>query len=191
MILNAKSNMFVISFRDDFFYQDVVSEWTPVIKRLKLPFERVSDFMNSCIQGISWPSLSLDAVQQQQSEFNIKYKPGKELEPLFDKRIEVTFKLSESYISYWILLAQVEEYLRYKEGNVVWPSMFISFLDLHGFEIVIFELKQLIPTGLSQFNLSYATTLADFSTFSLNMKYNRFNITHRLDNKNYTVGKNK
>jgi hypothetical protein len=172
------------------FYPSIVERWAPVIKRLKLPFEKVSDFMDSCIQSISWPSLSLENVRQQQSQFDINYKGGKELEPIFDKTIEVTFKLSESYISYWILFENIQEFMRYKDGDVFWPSMFISFLDLQGFELVIFEIKQLIPISLGQFSLSYATTAAEYNNFTLGMKYNRFNITRRLDQNNYTVGKN-
>jgi hypothetical protein len=45
----------------------------------------------------------------------------------------------------------------------------------------VFEFEQLIPVSLSTIELSYAQTAADFSTFSLNMKYNRFNIKRRAE----------
>jgi len=191
MILNNKQNLFVVQFQDSFFYPTIRQRWEPVVKRLKLPYEKVADFLNSCIQSVSWPSLDVPNVQQQQSEFPIVYKGGKELEPIYDKNLSITFKLSEGYFSYFICLEQIEEFLRYKEGNVYWPSMFVSFLDLNGLEIVVFEFEKIIPQSLSQFELSYSSTAAEFSTFTMSLKYNRFNIIRRLDNNNYTLGKNK
>lgn len=176
--------MFTIWFPPNFFYPKVIRRWEPVIKRLKLPYETIEDFVNSSIQSISMPAMSLANVTQQQSQFSINYKGGKELEPIFEKTLDVTFKLAEGFITYWILVDQIEEYMRYKEGDVFWPAMYVSFLDMHGFELVAFEFKQLIPTGMSQFDVSYATTAADFNTFTLNLKYNRFKIKRRLDNTN-------
>ncbi len=184
MILNAKNSMFTIWFPPNFFYPKVIKRWEPVVKRLKLPYETIEDFFNSSIQSITMPAMSLDNVAQQQSQFKINYKGGKELEPIFEKVLDVTFKLAEGFITYWILFDQIEEYMRYKEGDVFWPSMYVSFLDMHGFELVTFEFNQLIPTGMTQFDVSYATTAADFNTFTLNLKYNRFKVKRRLDNTN-------
>jgi len=189
MILNNKQNAFTIYFPPNFFYPNVEKKWLPVINRLKLPFESIEDFFNSAIQSVSLPAISLNTVSQQQSQFNIGYRGGKELEPALDKNISVTFKLSEGFISYWILFDQIEEYLLYKEDDVFWPNMFVSFLDLNGIELVVFEFEQLMPTSMSQIDLSYAQTAADFNTFSLSMRYNRFNIKRRIESTIYT-GKN-
>ena len=175
-ILNAKSSMFTIWFPPNFFYPSIVKKWEPIIKRLKLPYQTIEDFFNAAIQSITMPAIDLRSVSQQQSQFKIEYKGGKELEPIFDKTLDVTFKLSEGFITYWIIFEQIEEYLKYNEGNVFWPSMYVSFLDMHGFELVTFEFKQIVPTGLSSFDVSYATTAADFNTFTLGLRYNRFKI---------------
>jgi hypothetical protein len=189
MILNAKHNMFTIWFPPHFFYPEVVKKWDPVVKRLKLPYESTEDFFNASIQSITMPSIDLAPVQQQQSQFPIIYKGGKELEPIFEKKLDVTFKLSEGFITYWILFDQIEQYMTYQEGNVFWPSMYVSFLDLHGLELVAFEFKQLVPTSLTQFEVSYATTAADFNTFSLGLKYNRFNIERRTTSETYSISR--
>ncbi|HUT80602.1 MAG TPA: hypothetical protein VMZ29_05295 [Candidatus Bathyarchaeia archaeon] len=190
MILNAKNNMFTIWFPPHFFYPSIVKKWEPVVKRLKLPYQTIEDFFNASIQSLTFPALELPTPTQQQSEFIIAYKGGKELEPTFDKTMEVVFKLSEGFITYWIIFEQIEEYLRYdnEEKGVFWPSMYVSFLDMHGFELVAFEFNKIVPTGLSQFDVSYATTAADFNTFSLNLRYNRFNIKRRIDDASYSVG---
>jgi len=185
MILNNKQNAFTIYFPPNFFYPKVEKRWLPIINRLKLPYESIEDFFNSTIQSVSLPQISLNTVSQQQSQFPIKYRGGKELEPALDKSLDVTFKLTEGFISYWILFDQIEEYLLYKEDDVFWPNIFVSFLDLNGIELVVFEFEQLIPTSLSQVELSYAQTAAEFNTFSLSMNYNRFNIKRRVESTTY------
>ena len=188
-ILNAKSNMFTIWFPPNFFYPSVVKNWEPIIKRLKLPYQTVEDFFNASIQSITIPPVDLNTVTQQQRQFEITYKGGKELEPVFEKTLDVTFKLAEGFITYWIIFDQIEEFLRYKDDDsaVFWPSMYVSFLDHHGFELVAFEFNKIVPTGLSSFDVSYATTAADFNTFNLGLAYNRFNIKRRTTDDTYSI----
>lgn len=185
MILNNKQNAFTIYFPPNFFYPNVEKKWVPVINRLKLPYETMEDFFNATIQSVSLPAISLETVQQQQSQFKIAYRGGRELEPEIEKSLDVTFKLSEGFISYWMLFDQIEEYLLYQESNPFWPSLFVSFLDLNGIELVVFEFVKLVPTGMSNIDLSYSSTAAEFNTFSLNLKYNRFNIKRRIDSTIY------
>jgi hypothetical protein len=143
---------------------------------MKLPYNSSSDFLNACIQSVSFPQLSLDTVEQQESQFKIQWRGGKELEPIFDKTITVTFKLSEGFISYWMLFEQIEYFLTYAKTTPYWPPMFLSFLDHNGFSLVDFTFEQLTPTAMSQFDINYSTMATEFSTFTLTMKYNRFNI---------------
>ena len=65
--------------------------------------------------------------------------------------------------------------------------MYVSFLDHHGFEIVAFSFEKIIPTAMSQFNISYATTAAEFNNFTLNLRYNRFKIKRRIGDDNYDI----
>ena len=186
-ILNAKNNMFTIWFPPDFFYPKVVADYTPVIKRMKLQYQTIEDFFNASIQSVTMPQVDLAVVEQQQRQFKQNYRGGKELEPIFDRTLDVTFKLSEGFVTYWIIFDQIEEYLRYKEDDVFWPSMYVSFLDHHGFELVVFEFNKIVPTGLSPFEVSYATTAADFNVFTLGLKYNRFNIKRRTTDDTYST----
>jgi hypothetical protein len=187
MILNAINSQFVIYFPPNFFYPEVVKKWMPVVKRLKLPYVTMEDFINSSIQSIDFPSIELEQGSQQQSQFPIKYRGGKELEPVFEKNLTITFKLAEGFISYWIFFEQIELYLKYGEAQPFWPPMYVSFLDHHGFELVAFSFEKIVPTGMSQFQISYATTAAEFNTFTLSMVYNRFKIKRRTDADTYDI----
>lgn len=186
MILNNLQNQFIVQFPSGFFYPDIVSKWTPVVQRMKLPYQTLEDFINACVQSITFPSIELPSVEQGQGQFKIKYRAGKELEPIIDKNLTITFKLSEGLISYWILFEQIEKFIDYSKTAPFWPPMYVSFLDHKGFELVAFSYEKIIPLSLSQFDISYAKTLADFNTFTLGLSYNRFNIKRRIDDVNYS-----
>jgi len=188
MILNSLNNQFVLRFPKNFFYPEIHAKWEPVIKRLKLPYENLEDFMNASVQSLNFPAIDLPIVEQVQQQFRIAQRPGKELEPLFDKNLTLTFKLSEGFITYWILFEQIELFIQiYEVKKPFWDPMYVSFLDHHGFELVAFSFEKIIPTAMSQFDISYATTAAEFNTFTLNLRYNRFNIKRRIDDTNYNI----
>lgn len=182
MILNSLNNQFVVQFPKNFFYPEIHTRWTPIVKRLKLPYESIEDFINASVQNITFPAVELPTVEQTQHQYQIAYRGGKELEPVLDKNLTITFKLSEGFISYWILFEQIEKFVEYSDRVPFWPPMFVSFLDHHGFELVEFTFSKLIPTSLSQFEISYATTAAEFNTFSMNIRYNRYSIKRKIDN---------
>jgi hypothetical protein len=188
MILNALHNQYIVRFPKSFFYPEIHEKWTPVVKRLKLPYETIEDFINSAIQNINFPAIDLPMVEQGQQQFKIAYRAGKELEQLFDKNLSITFKMSEGFITYWILFEQIELFMNYYNVKVpFWDPLYISFLDHHGFELIAFSFNKIIPTNLSQFDISYATTATEFNTFSLNLRYNRFKIQRRINNSNINV----
>jgi hypothetical protein len=187
-ILNAKLNQYAVWFPKDFFYPEIRERWTPVVKRLKLQYQTLEDFFNASVQAVTFPELRLDPVIQPQSQFSIRYRGGKELEPILDKMLTVTFKLTEGFITYWMLFEQIESYMKYAETSPFWPSMYISFLDHHGYELVVFEFQKIIPIAMSQFNISYASVAAEFSTFTLNLAYNRYKIYRRLSDEKDVSG---
>lgn len=140
--------------------------------------------MNASVQNVSFPAIDLPVIEQPQQHFKIAYRNGKELEPLFDKNLDVTFKLSEGFITYWILFEQIELFMNvYQTKKVYWEPMYISFLDHNGFELIAFIFSQITPTSMSKFDISYATTAAEFNTFTLNLRYNRFKIQRRISEK--------
>jgi len=188
-ILNSKLNQFLCYLPKNFFYPEIISRWTPVVKRLKLPYESIEDFVNASIQSVSFPEMNLPLVQQQEAQFPISWRGGKEIEPVLDKTITITFKMTEGFITYWILWEQIEIYLKYSVTQPWWPSTYVSFLDHNGFELVVFEFEKITPISLSQFDVSYSQVTAEFSSFRLAMHYNRFKIVRRLDDDNYSVGK--
>jgi len=180
MLLNSLNNQFIVLFPQNFFYSEIRKKWDPIVRRLKLPYESMEDYINASIQSITFPSVELANVEQGQGQFMITYRGGKELEPILDKNLSLTFKLTEGFISYWILFEQIEMFREYAPTVPFWPPMYVSFLDHHGFELMVFSFEKIIPTNLSQLDISYSKTVAEFTTFNLGLKYNRYNINRRF-----------
>lgn len=179
MILNNKAQMFSVWFPPGFFYKEVVDKWLPYIQKMKLPYNTIEDFMNSQIQQVTYPSIDIGTSDQGQGQYLISYTTGKELEPIIDKNLTITFKLTESYLTYWIIYYQVYWYLEYiKESKTqcFMNTINLSFLNDAGLSLVNFHYKYIIPVSIGNFNLSYASQVAAYNTFTWNIKYNRFDI---------------
>lgn len=180
-VLNNKQQMFIVQFPSNFWYDEVVEKWTPMIERMRLPYNNINDFMNAQIQSVTFPGVTLDSVTQQREQYEITYPGGKELEVNIDKNIRLTFKLTESYISYWIIWDQLDKYLHYVNDHNFkkdcWMEPIeLGFLTDSGFELTNFKFREITPYGLSSLTLSYAATIASYNTFEWSLKYNWFDI---------------
>lgn len=181
MVLNNLPQMFTFYFPMTFWYKEVVDRWTPLIQRMKLPYESLSDFMNAQVQGVTFPAVNVDLSTQQRWQYEVAYPGGKELEPLIDKTLRITFKLTESYLSYWVIWDQIDTFLHYSnnytEHKPCWMEpVKLGFLTDSGFQLVEFTFNEITPTNTSELNLSYAATVASYNTFQLNLRYNWFDV---------------
>lgn len=181
MVLNNKPQMFSIYFNDHFFYKEVREKWGPIIERMRLPYQSVADFMNAQIQTVTFPGLNLSNPTQQRGQYEITYPTGGELEPLISKDLSITFKLTESYISYFIMWDQIDIYLHYvnkaADKKPCWMEPIqLAFLSDAGFQLTEFVFREITPSSLTELNLSYAAQIAAYSTFNFSLKYNWFDV---------------
>ena len=189
MVLNNKPQMFTVFFPSNFFYLEVKKKWEPIIEKMRLPYQSLDDFMNAQIQSVTFPSLALDTAQQQRGQYDVIYPTGKELEPSMSKDLSITFKLTESYISYFIMWDQIDIYLHYAnmdseideyigdDTKVCWMEpVHLAFLTDQGFELTKFTFSEITPTSLSELNLSYSAQAASYNTFSIGLHYNIFDV---------------
>lgn len=181
MILNSKNNNFFIEFPKTFFYKDVVNKYEFYIKRLPNPYETIKDFVNSSIQGISFPAVSLETVDQLLFDDKVKWKDGFDFKKQFEKTFTITFKSFEGYINYWIMFEQLYNFYDYDADNEFFPDMTLSLLDNTGFELIAFTFKKILMTGLSSLDLSYTSNVPDFNTFTVDFAYNYFELKRRID----------
>lgn len=173
MVLNNKAQMFSVWFDDMYFYPAVEEKYKPIINKMRLPYLSVSDFMNAQLQTITFPGFNIDPATQQRGQYEIAYTTGKELDAIIDKTIELEFKLTESYLSYWILWDQTELYLQYnKIRNCWWDPINLTFLNDAGFELRTMQFQQITPISLSNLNLSYKSQVSSYNTLRLSLRYN-------------------
>jgi hypothetical protein len=71
--------------------------------------------------------------------------------------------------------------LKFGEGlkELYMPPISVTILDDDGFETVTYSYNQITPTGLSDFDLSYAARPGSFNTFTWTFSYNYFDIWYR------------
>lgn len=181
MVLNNLSQSMVIYFGLNWFYPEVDNHWGSTIKRMHLPYRTVEDFMNSQIQSITFPGFNAPATTQGLWQYEIHKRTGKELDQIFPREpITLTFKLTESYISYFIMREQFDLYLKYIDVQALyWCPITVSLLDDAGMETISYRFEQITPTNLSELDLSYAARLGTYNTFSLGFHYNYLSIWYR------------
>lgn len=179
MLLNPLHQNFVIWLSPNFFYQDVIKVYQPLMKRLYLPYVTLEDLFNSQITQISFPSLSFKTVHQQLQNYELTKRGGKQLDQYMTKTITLTVKLSESYLTYFMLRQQFELY--YKIGrqykcDLYMPPINVTILDDGGLDTISYTYYQLTPVALSDFDLSYAAKPGAFNTFTVQFAFNYFDI---------------
>ena len=186
MLLNPLSQNFVIWLPANFFYSEVVKLWTPVFKRMFLPYLTIEDMFNSQITNLSFPSVNSNTVTQQNQNYQITKRSGRQLDQDMNKELTLTIKLSESYMTYFIARQQMDLYLKYgaNQKALYFPPINVTILDEGGFENITYTYFQLTPTNLSDFDLSYAAKPGSFNTFTWGFKYNYFDIYYRDENGN-------
>ena len=131
MLLNPLSQNFVIWLPANFFYSEVVKLWTPVFKRMFLPYLTIEDMFNSQITNLSFPSVNSNAVTQQSQNYQLTKRSGRQLDQDMGKDLTLTIKLSESYMTYFIARQQMDLYLKYgsNQKELYFPQINVTILD--------------------------------------------------------------
>jgi len=137
--------------------------------------------MTASIQACTFPALTAEPVEQVLYEDPISWKGGKRLETYLSREINLTFKLYEGYINYWILYDTFRAFYDLDNKEEYLSDITLSFLDQTGFEFIAVEFHQILITSLSELELNYSSNTAEFKTFNANFKYNYIKVKKRLD----------
>lgn len=181
MILSAKNNNFIVRFNKGFFYESIVNKYETYIKRLPIPYENLHDYMTAGIQAMTFPALTAEPVEQILYDDNYTSKGGLRLERYLNREFNITFKLYEGYINYWVMFDMFRAFYDLDNKEAFLPDVTLSFLDQTGFEFVAVEFHQVLMTNISELELNYSSNTAEFKTFNMNFKYNYIKIKKRFD----------
>jgi hypothetical protein len=192
MILNAKNNQFVFRFPKGFISPELEQKYNFYLKRLPTPFANITDYVNHTIQSVTFPSVASDEVEQwvgrrtmvdgKTVTKNPQYwRQSLDLERIIPKEFTVSLKAADGYLNYWVLYEVYRDYLTVPNMEDYFPDMSIMYLDRDGYQILTIDFQQPLMKGISEVEMNYSSTALEFRTFTVNFKYNRFNISVKLD----------
>jgi hypothetical protein len=141
---------------------------------------------------VTFPSVASDEVEQwvgrktQVEGRNVTKNPqywrqSLDLERVIPKEFTVNLKAADGYLNYWVLFENYRRYLQIPNMMDYFPDMSIMYLDREGYELITIDFKQPLMKGISEVEMNYSSTAMEFRTFSVNFKYNTFDINVKLD----------
>lgn len=181
MILSSKNNNFIVRFNQGFFYPSIVQKYETYLKRLPLPYQTLHDYMTASIQAMTFPALTAEPVEQILYEDAVSWKGGLRLERYLSRDFNITFKLYEGYINYWVMWDLFRAFYDLDNKEEFLADVTLTFLDQTGFEFMAVELHQILITSISELELNYSSNTAEFKNFNCNFKYNYIKVKKRFD----------
>lgn len=173
MILNARANSFYFVFPKGFFPSGVQDKYFQYIKSQSIPYDTLTQYMNSTIQSVSFPSLQVDNVTQTRPlGKTITYQSATPIQNMFSQGFNVTFRMAEGFINYFVMLETMLEHLNFKNPNLFVENLPLQILDNNGNVIVTAKFKGVTIASLSELTLNYTQNNPTATSFSAGFNYN-------------------
>ena len=178
MFLTARQNGFYFNFPKGYFSESLQEKYTAYVKRLPIPYDTIGDFMNATIQSVTFPTLSsIDHVEQTRpGGYRQIHKSSTHIQNLVTRDFNITFKLVEGYMNYWIMYEAMVNALDFSNTEAYLPDLTLRLLDADGIALASVFFQRPIYKSLTEIQLNYANTSPAFTTFSVGMKCNYINI---------------
>ncbi len=180
MILNARQNLFDFRFPKNFFFPEIEEKYKAYIRALPMPFDTVSDFMNHTIQSIRLPQLNVTNVDQSLSARKTYWRGHLPQHLFTNQEFQVTFKLTEGYINYFIMFDQLRLFLEYENEVEFLPFCKIRMLDYSGREYIALKLQQILLNNIGTVELSYTSAVPQQASFTCDFKFNIYELIKEL-----------
>ena len=199
MILNSRQNSFVVNLPQDFFSSAIDAKYEKYYRNLLLPYRSISDFMSSTIQGVTFPGLASTLPTQVRTLGKVQeVQSSKPIADMFTRELKLTFKLTDAYLNYFILMDNVLNYLepanvnpnntqnslgqalsnsQAVNGNHPYFSPIrLTLLNNEGYGVSSIIFNRPMITNLSNLTLSYSSVTPAFQSFTLDFKYYNFDL---------------
>jgi hypothetical protein len=201
MILNSRQNSFVVNLPQDFFSEKVNAKYEKYYRNLILPYRSLSDFMSSTIQSVTFPGLVSPTLSQIRTLGKVQdFQPAKPIADRSTRELKLTFKLTDAYLNYFIMMDTVLNFLepsnvsqnntqqslgqalsaQSADGNhPFFNPIRVTLLNNEGFGVSSLIFNRPIITNFGSVTLSYSAVTPQFQTFTVDFKY--FNFDLELD----------
>jgi len=183
MILNSRSNLYNFKFPRTFVPKEVADKYRKYLNRM--PGNVITepiDFINYSIQGVNLPGVSFDPVEQSPNDGTITYKRGLQpIQNLIDRQLTVEMQLMDGFINYWIMTDTLLYYYDRSTKESYIDDFKLQILDAEGIHLISAVFEKPIMYSIGELSLNMSSNVADFNTFSVDFRYNKFNLLNELD----------
>lgn len=183
MILNSRSNLYNFKFPRTFIPKEVADKYRKYLNRM--PGNVITepiDFINYSIQGVNLPGVSFDPVEQSPNDGTITYKRGLQpIQNLIDRQLTVEMQLMDGFVNYWIMTDTLLYYYDRSNKESYINDFKLQILDAEGIHLISAVFEKPIMYSIGELSLNMSSNVADFNTFSVDFRYNKFNLLNELD----------
>ena len=179
-ILNSNFAGFSFNFPIGFIPDKINEKYKKAILKLPQPHLTVIDFLNSTIQSINFPGLSISPSQQEfagtYAGKDTKWKNSIVIPDMFEKNLSITFKYVNGFVNYWLMFEIFLHYLDFQNTEPFLENLKLYTMDSTGDILMEFDMIQTLFTSISSLDLSYSSNNPTFSTFNCTFVYNNINM---------------
>jgi hypothetical protein len=205
MILNSRQNGFFVTFPPTFFNKKVQAKYEKYYRSLLLPYRNLSDFMSSTVQSIDFPGFSHELpVQTRVLGKRQEVQTSKPIADIYKREIKITFKLTDSYLNYFIFMDNALNYLDpsnianesldnselgsvfdqeavRNDNHPYFDPIRLTLLNNEGYAVSSIIYNRPMLKAMSDLNLSYSSVSPKFVVFSATFQYYNFDIELDFD----------
>jgi len=184
-ILNVRSNSFYFNFPKGFFPGSVETKWIDYLKKQPTPYDTLTSYMNSSIQSVSFPTMNIDLVSQTRNlGKQINYQSATPVQDLFSRDFSVSFRISEGFVNYFIMLETVLDKLAFQNDDLFTPILPLRILDNEGGVVISVLFKEVTLTSVNNIDLNYTANAPTVQTFTVGFKCNFMELNSEVQKTN-------
>jgi hypothetical protein len=90
-------------------------------------------------------------------------------------------QLMDGFINYWILTDTLLYYYDRSNKESYIDDFKLQILDAEGIHLISAVFEKPILYSIGELNLNMSSNVADFNTFQVDFRYNKFNLLNELD----------
>lgn len=185
MILNSRNNLFNFKFPRTFIPEVVANKYRSYLD--KMPGNIITepvDYVNYSIQGLNIPGINFDPISQSPNDGTITYHRGSiPIQNTVERQFSLDLQLLDGYVNYWIMQDTLLYYYSKEVRDPFLNDLKLQIMDAEGIHLMSAVFEKPILNSISELELNMSSNVAEFSTFTLNFFYNKFNIINEIDNK--------
>lgn len=175
MYRNTKNNLLYFRFPQDFIPLHIEEKYNTLLKQHQCAFKSTREYINSLMINFRLPGLDYDLTSQEHARSPRNFRGGLDIFRSFDKTFSIDIRLTEGYLSYFILL---ETIIYWNDQNTVnyLPKFTFKTMNLRGFEIATVEYSEVLFNSIGELTLTSSDVEPTFNSFTIGFKANLIDI---------------